>query len=154
MKKILILICILTLTQKMESQTSNLNLIELKNQAIVEAVEIGKDYDFTLDFTDESIKNVETILADIHNEYKKSKNDEGLNGLAFIFGFYIIEVIEKNHGKGRMEQNDPELGENSFPFYWNDGTLFPIAWCQKRIFDGDGDDVEFKYKVIVLEKKK
>ena len=138
----------------MEGQTSNPKLLELQKQAVNQAVEIGKDYNFTLNFTDASIKNVETILADIHNEYKKSKDDKGLNGLAFIFGFYVIEVIEKNHGKGRMEQDDPEFGENSFPYYWKDATLFPIAWCQKRIFDGDGDDISFKYQVAVLNHKK
>ncbi len=154
MKKILILICLLSITSKSEGQKSNPKMVEIKNQLVPEAVEIGKNYGLTLNFTDKSIKSVEIILDDIHKEYKKSKNDEGLTGLAYIFGFYIIETIERNHGKGRMEQDDPEIGKNSFPFYWNNSTLFPIAWCQKRIFDGEADDVSFKYQVAVLQKKK
>tara|TARA_R110000868_G_C10590272_1_gene739497 strand:+ start:110 stop:529 length:420 start_codon:yes stop_codon:yes gene_type:complete len=138
----------------MNSQTTSPELLEIKKELIYHAIEVGKEYEIELDFTDESIKNVETILSNLHKEYKISKSDDGLNGLAYMFGFYIIDVIEKNHGKGRIERNHPDFGENVFPFYWNGGTLFPLAWCQKRIFDGDGDNVEFKYRISVLEEKK
>ena len=138
----------------MNGQNTSQELIDIKNELINHAIKIGKEYDINLDFSDESIKNVEKILADLHTEYQKTKNDEGLNGLALIFGFYIIEVIEKNHKKGRIERNHPDFGENVFPFYWNKGILFPVAWCQKRILDGEGDNIEIKYRLLILEEKK
>ena len=138
----------------MKGQNTSQELIEIKNELITHAIEVGKEYNFKLDFSDQSIKKVEKILSNIHEDYKKTKNDEGLIGLAYMFGFYIVEVIEKNHGEGRIERNHPDFGDNSFPFYWNDGTLFPMAWCQKRIFDGDGDNVEIKYRILVLDEKK
>ncbi|MEL0457612.1 hypothetical protein WJN01_15355 [Flavobacteriaceae bacterium SZ-1-7] len=154
MKKILLFVLPLIFTIKMNGQNTSQELIEIKNELINHAIEVGKEYDINLDFSDDSIKNVEKILSDLHSEYKKTKNDEGLNGLAYMFGFYIMDVIEKNHGKGRIERNHPDFGDNVFPFYWNGGTLFPVAWCQKRIFDGDGDNVEIKYRILILDEKK
>jgi len=153
MKKTFLFILILIFTFKMNSQKTSSELIELKNELITQAIDVAKDYNVKLDFSDESIKNVETILSKIHKEYIRSKNDNGLNGIAYMFGFYIIEVIEKNHGKGKIERNHPDFGENVFPFYWNGSTLFPFAWCQKRIFDGEGDNVEIKYQILILEEK-
>lgn len=138
----------------MNAQTTNTELIEIKKELIHHAIEVGKEYGIELDFSDESIKNVEKILSELHKEYKISNSDDGLNGLAYMFGFYIIDVIEKNHGKGKIERNHPDFGENVFPFYWNGRTLYPLAWCQKRIFDGDGDNVEIKYRILILDEKK
>lgn len=126
-------------------------MFEIKLKLNKEAIEVGKSYNINLDYSDESIKNVEFILNNIHNEYLKSKNTEGLRGLALIFGFYIIEVIEINHGKGRIERNHETFGENTFPFYWRESTLFPYAWCLKRIFDGESDNIEIKYKLLILK---
>lgn len=84
----------------------------------------------------------------------KSKDSDGLKGIALIFSFYIIEVIERNHGKGRVERNHDVIGANTFPFYWRDSTLFPYGWCLKRIFDGDGDAIEMKYRMLVLNEGK
>ena len=154
MKKLIFFTFLIIFTLRMKGQNTSPELIEIKNELVAHAIEVGKDYDIKLDFSDESIKNVETILADLHKEYKETKNDDGLNGLAFMFGFYIIDVIEKNHGIGRIERSHQDFGENIFPFYWNGGTLFPLAWCQKRIFDGEGDNVEIKYRILILEEKK
>ncbi len=117
------------------------------------ALEIGQIFELNLDFTDNSIKDVEKILAEIHNEYIMTKNDEGLNGVAIQFGFYIMETIERNHGKAWFERNHKDFGENSFPFYWNEMTLFPIGWCQKRIFEGPDDNVWAKYEIAVIENR-
>ena len=151
MRKIGLFTLLLIFVIKMNGQNENSELKELKSKMIEQAIGVAKEFNVILDFSDNSIKNVESILSELNVEYERTKNDEGLNGLAYMFGFYIVDVIERNHGKGRLERHHPEFGENSFPFYWNDGTLFPMGWCQKRIFDGKEDDIEFKYRVFVLE---
>jgi hypothetical protein len=153
MKRALVLILFLMLTSQSKGQNTSQEITELKNELLALAIDVGKEYNITLDFSDESIKNVEKILSDLHLEYKRTNSDRGLNGLAYMYGFYIMEVIEKNHGKGKIERNHPDFGENAFPFYWKDTTLFPVAWCQKRIFEGDGDNVEIKYRILVLEEQ-
>ena len=117
----------------MNGQKTKPELNELKTDMVKYALEVGQIFELNLDFTDNSIKNVEKILSEIHTEYINTQNDEGLNGIAIQFGFYIMETIERNHGKTWFERNHKDFGENSFPFYLNETTLFPIGWCQKRI---------------------
>ncbi|OOV19243.1 hypothetical protein BXU10_06120 [Flavobacterium sp. LM4] len=137
---------------QMDAQESQ-NLEKVKEKMLQNAIEIGKSYNFSLDYSDESINNVESILSDINSEYVKNKNEEGLRGIALIFSFYIVAVIEKNHGKGKLERDDKSIGKDTFPFYWNGSTLFPYGWCLKRIYDGDGDNIAIKYKMLVLKPK-
>jgi len=151
-KKITLITVLLFYSNLMHSQTTSFELKEIKSEMIDYALEIGKILEIELDFSDESIKNVEKILSEIHKEYKRTNNDDGLNGVGIQFGFYIMEAIERNYGKGWVERNHESFGENSFPFYWDGTTLFPISWCQKRIFDGNGDNVWIKYKALVIEK--
>ena len=48
-------------------------------------------------------------------------------------------------------RDHPELGSGTFPFELGDTTIFPFAWCQKRIVDGAGDNVSKKYQILVME---
>lgn len=89
-----------------------------------------------------------------HDDYMVNKNADGLRGLAMIFGMYIVEVIEANFGKGRLEANHPDFGAGCFPFYWQGLVIFPVAWCEKRIFDGPGDDVWFKFNAMIASGRK
>jgi hypothetical protein len=107
-----------------------------------------------LDFSHDSIKMVESILAEFHREYEKSKSEEGLNGIALEFGAYIATTIQRNTGEGVLERDHSEFGEAAFPFHYSGGTIFPYMWCVKRIFDGEGDNVWSKYRVLVLEPQK
>ncbi len=105
----------------------------------------------TLDYSIESVKEVEKLLSTFHKEYKTTGSDDGMTGLAFEFAAYIVKVIERNIGPVRWERNHPEMGDDSFPLYLDDGALFPFGWCIKRIFDGPADDVWTKFNVFVLK---
>lgn len=156
MKKIYVFLLLLSCLNPLgiQAQQTEKELLDLKTEANKQAFDIAKSYNIRLDYSDNSIKDVEFMLGDFHKDYAKTKDTKGLVGIAMIFGFYIIEVIEKNHGVGRIERNHESIGEDSFPFYWNGTTLFPYGWCLKRIFDGDGDNVELKYKMFVLNEQK
>ncbi len=39
-------------------------------------------------------------------------------------------------------------GEKSYPLRWKGKETFPLAWCSKRIVNGDEDSIWFKYTVI------
>lgn len=138
----------------MTKKNSEEDVDALMQEGAKEAVALAKENGIKLDYSDASIKNVEKLLAECHREYKKAKSEEGFHGLALMFGGYIGEVIKKKGLGGRWERNHPDFGEDSFPFYWQEHTLFLYAWCAKRIFDGIGDNVEFKYKCMILDKLK
>lgn len=116
------------------------------------AIDIAKGFGFSLDYSNHSIKHVETILGYIHEDYMKDKNEEGLNGVALEFAFYIGTVIQRVYNVGCFEKDHEEFGENSYPYYINGGSIFPHAWCYKRIFDGPQDNVWSKYSILVIDK--
>ena len=121
------------------------DMLNLKRELSALAVRVAKEgYGITLDYSPESVRRVEEILGKVHDEYLKSKSEDGLRGLAAEFGAYIIVVIEKNYGAGDWKRDHPTFGEKCFPFYWKGSTIFPVGWCGKRIFDGPGDNVWMK----------
>ncbi len=75
---------------------------------------------------------------------------EGLNGIALEFAAYIVKTIRTNTKKGKWHRDHADFGKDTFPFEWNGQTIFPYGCCQKRIFDGEGDDLVFKYQVLIL----
>jgi len=117
------------------------------------ALEIANSYEIKLNFSHNSIQNIEEILTIIHKDYKKTKDESGLNGIALECAAYIITTMEKNGIKGIWSKDHETFGQNAFPYYLNkDEVIFPYSWCQKRIFDGPGDDIWSKYKNLVLNK--
>jgi len=124
---------------------------ELRNKLVNFAISTAEEgFDIKLDFSHNSIKSVERILDVIHSDYLQNKNETGLNGIAINFAAYIVETILRNTNEGIWYSDHLEFGEKSYPLYWKGSVIFPFAWCQKRIFDGRGDDVWFKYKTIIL----
>ena len=127
---------------------------ELKKELIDLSLKVGAHYDINLDFSIESVKDVEKILSKVSAEYSKTKNEEGLNGLALELAAYIIAVIEKNITTGTWERDSKELGKETFPYDLGGGDIiFPYAWCLKRIYDGEGENVWSKFDALVLKNK-
>ena len=120
-----------------------------------EAVSIAKDsYGVALDFSPQSVEKVEMILGKLHVDYQKRGTSEGQRGLALAFGVYVGEVIRKQAGEGRWERDHPQMGEGAMPLYWKGHTSFPVAWCLKRLANGEEDNVWLKYRLIVDENLK
>jgi len=126
-----------------------MDLEEIRARGVAQAVTMGEEMGLPLDGSPDSVQQVEKILAQHHEDFLARQDDEGLFGLCVIFGAYIIDVIERNYGPGRWERNDPDFGEDTFPYHWRGSRMFPVIWCQKRIYDGPGDDVWFKFCAAV-----
>jgi hypothetical protein len=109
-------------------------------------------YGTQLDYSVDSIRQVERILGAFHEEYVKTRSEEGLNGIAMEFAAYIVTTIQRHFGPAQWERDCPSLGKDAFPLHWRDSSIYPFAWCQKRIFDGPADDVWCKFQVLVLDK--
>jgi len=124
-----------------------------KEEGVKFAMKMADDFQVALDFSHESIKTVDKVLGEFQKDYKKKKSDEGLMGIAIAFAAYIVSVIERNSTPGDWKRNDPTFGEDTFPFEWQGYTIFPVGWCMKRIIDGKPDDIWFRYKTFVLEKR-
>ncbi len=129
------------------------DLDALKEELAVLAERVARDaFRVELDYSVESVQRVEELLGLLHTEYQRTKNDDGLNGLALEFAAYLIKVIERNFARGTWARDHPDFGPDSFPYEWQGSELFPYAWCRKRIFDGPGDDVWAKFQALVISK--
>jgi hypothetical protein len=104
-----------------------------------------------LDYTPESVQRVEQILGAIHDHARPSAARAGLDGVALELAAYIVAVVERNFGPADWQRDDPSFGVDSFPMQWRGRTLYPYAWCQKRLLDGAGDDVWAKFQTLVID---
>ena len=100
-----------------------------------------------LDYTPESIKTVDKILGKLHNQYVQAPSSISVGGLSAAYGAYIGEVIRKTE-PGSHWLRDDRLGEKIYPLVWGTGHIYPMGWCQKRIENGDEDNVWLKYTVL------
>ncbi len=101
-----------------------------------------------LDYTPASIKEVENILGQLHDQYARAPASVSVRGMAAAYGAYIGEVIRRTEPNVRWEKDDPVFGQKVYPLHWGKGTVYPMGWCQKRITDGEGDNVWIKYTVF------
>lgn len=134
----------------MPEERATENLTELKRKLSALAMDIAEAFGIDLDHSLSSVEHVEEILGQLHDEYQKTGNDDGLAGVALECGAYIIEVIERNYESGTWKRDHGQFGNDSFPYEWRGSTIFPYGWCMKRIFDGPGDDVWVKFQSIVM----
>lgn len=123
----------------------------LASEAVKDA---NKNNQVALDFTPESIKSVDAILGRIHDSYVKNPSSISVNGLASAYGAYIGEVIRRSEPDAKWERDDPVAGEKSYPLFWGGGRSYPMAWCYKRIVNGDEDNVWVKYRVLKDQREK
>jgi hypothetical protein len=101
-----------------------------------------------LDYSVESIKRVESMLGGIHDQYVNDPSSIAVNGLASAYGAYLGKVIRKTEPDVKWETNDSVGGDKSYPLIWGAGHSYPMAWCYRRIVDGDSDNVWVKYQVL------
>ncbi|MFL5329054.1 MAG: hypothetical protein ACJ8C4_09065 [Gemmataceae bacterium] len=143
-------ICLWLGKRKASSSSDDLKaMMEKMNRS---AHNVATSFGVTLDYTDSSVQQVESILGKINEEFTKTRDESGLHGIALSFAAYIGEVIRQKGLGGKWSRDHPTLGENSFPFAWNGSELLLYGWCEKRIFDGPGDNVWSKYNAFVLNR--
>jgi hypothetical protein len=113
------------------------------------AVADAERYDhITLDYSVESIKEVDQILGRTHDSYLKNPSSISVPGLSAEYGAYVGEVIRRNNPSAYWTRDSKVAGEKSYPLHWNAGESYPLAWCSRRIIDGDEGSIWFKYSVF------
>ena len=137
------------IAQERQSSRPNItNTEQLISYACDEAIADARKYDgILLDYSVDSIRTVDAVLGRLHNSYKQNPASIRVDGLALEYGAYVGEVIRR-HEPGTYWTKDSELGQRSYPLHWGNDEAFPIAWCSKRIINGDEDNIWFKYTAL------
>jgi hypothetical protein len=103
-----------------------------------------QDKNIDLDYSFDSIKQVETRLGEISKEVVKDNPQHGTFGIAVGYGAYIGEVFRRQYG-GSWAVSDKVGGQNSYPLTTQSSNVsYPVMWCYKRLINGDEDNVYFK----------
>lgn len=120
--------------------------MQLRSERAVQ--EARESYDVDLDFTPESVKRVEEILAVLHNQHKSSPMErERLVRESLKWGGYIGEVIRRDQ-PSHWEFDSKVAGKGSLPIVFEREQreeCFPVGWCYKRILAGPADNVWHKF---------
>ena len=111
-------------------------------------------YGIRLDWSDESIQKVETILGNLHDDLLEwPPTEDELLEAAAMFGSYVGEVYRANHGHGATWGIVTLSGE-SIPGMRTDLTetnFWPWDRARRRIVNGPEDNIWHYYRVLVDE---
>jgi hypothetical protein len=115
------------------------------------AVERAKSgYGVTLDYSADSVKEVEKLLAmkyDLARTHPMT--EEETSDAAHLWGAYIGEVIKRQH-PSHWERDSSAGGKGALPIVFNDTgeQSFPCAWVYHRLKNGDEDNVWVKFHFV------
>jgi hypothetical protein len=117
------------------------------------AVDLAQErFDITLDYSPESVEQVEQIQAQIREKYEQKPADADISFQAyFIWGAYIGEVIKKL--KGGTWHEDPETHRITLRYMDQDEEMViePTFWCYRRIGKGRPEDnVWYKFLLMTV----
>lgn len=140
-------------TSKHETLSSAEVIEEMKARAASAVVDARDTYSIELDYSPNSIKEVERILDKIHRRHREEPIDNAeLNRLKLEWGGYVGEVIKRLR-KAEWQLDSKIAGPGSLPVvYENSGESFPVMWCLKRIVNGPEDNVWDKFNLLVVNR--
>ena len=116
----------------------------------LDAVDFAKSaFRLKLDWSDESVRHVETMLAELHNQVESAQPDEEkIFTFGKMFGSYVGEVYRKRHGGvwGMVTLDGQTFTGMQAP----SGTNFwPWGRAQNRIVNGPEDNIWHYYQILV-----
>ncbi len=129
-----------------EQEDIQLGMTELSDEAVTMA---KTDSNIALDYSLESVEQVEAILASV---YANHPDLERRRYLAVRYGAYVGEVIRRKWG-GSWDRDHPVGGKDSFPIRSKGHESFPIAWCFKRLKNGSEDNVWHKLQILYVQEQ-
>ena len=110
------------------------------------AIEYAQSFEKKLDYSENSVKDLDEILDWYSKDIAKSKpTDNQIWSMAKIFGIYLGQVIIKNCKNGYTWYDT----DNNIPIIKKEELVIaPIDKVYKRLVNGSEDSVESFYYVI------
>jgi hypothetical protein len=130
--------------------SANANLAKwLAGQAQIAVKTARTKWDLSLDFTPDSLKHVEAVLAQLHDMLKTAPpddrpNEQQIENASIAWGVYVGEVVRRHYG-GQWEISKPD---GILQLAIERAKIYPVRKVQKRIVDGPGDNVAFYFSAM------
>lgn len=127
---------------------SERQLLKQVVEAAEAAISHAKEYhSVDLDYSPDTVRKVEEILAALLQGSTKLSDDE-INNAATMYGGYIGEVMRRKWGGKWYWECNIAPGARVLALQIGYNKLFPVNKVQKRLIQGSGDDVWFYYQVF------
>jgi hypothetical protein len=126
-------------------------LQEIAEAYALDALDHAKDtFNVELDWSDDSIQQIETILGVFHDTLaEESPPEDAIMTFAKIWGSYIGEVFRRNHG---ASWGSVTLGADTIPGMkatTSDVLFWPWGRVRDRLLDGPASNVWHYYQGLV-----
>jgi hypothetical protein len=124
----------------------------MSNEAEKAVKEAQEKFGIKLDYSLESVENVETILGKYHDD--PTLKEAVTNRTPLQYGAYVGEVIRRHKNGKWLAPKGKIEGPMDVQIKYGSGTSFPVNWCGKRVINGEEDNIWHKFTLLVIEDRK
>jgi hypothetical protein len=147
------------------------SLDEMMQEYAERATELGRDFDITLDYSEESLQGLERILAQLSDEHRafvqkptlansglgwgtqkqrgaQPEVEEQMVMMCKLWGGYLGEVVRRRWGGEWAMDTYPGAEFATLTLNVRGAKLFPSMKVYRRLTEGAGDDVWAFYRKI------
>ena len=120
-----------------------------------QAVTLAHEFHAQLDFSENSVMEVETILARLSREMPQSKpSSDDVSEICKIWGSYLGEVVRRRFGGDWSIETYPGKQFATLTLTVNGNKLFPSMKVHRRLTEGETDSVWTFYKMVKTKLEK
>ena len=114
-----------------------------------QAVTLAHEFHAQLDFSENSLMEVETILDRLAREMPASKpSSDDVSELCKVWGSYLGEVVRRRFGGDWSIETYPGKQFATLTLTVDGNKLFPSMKIHRRLTEGEGDNVWSFYKMV------
>lgn len=119
-----------------------------------QAVVLAREFNVQLDYGENSLMEVEAVLAQLTREMPESKpSSEDLSDFCKIWGSYVGEVVRRRFGGEWSIETYPGREFATLTLNVDGNKLFPSIKVHRRLTEGETDNI-WKFYQMVKEKLK
>jgi hypothetical protein len=114
-----------------------------------QAVTLAHEFHALLDFSENSLMEVETILARLSREMPQSKpSADDVSEICKVWGSYLGEVVRRRFGGDWSIETYPGKQFATLTLTVDGNKLFPSMKVHRRLTEGEADNVWTFYKMV------
>jgi hypothetical protein len=114
-----------------------------------QAVALARDFSAQLDYSENSLMEVETILSALSREMPATKpSDDDVSEICKIWGSYLGEVVRRCFGGEWSIETYPGKQFATLTLNVDGNKLFPSIKVHRRLTEGDGDNIWAFYRMV------
>jgi hypothetical protein len=114
-----------------------------------QAIMIGREFHVQLDYSENSLMEVETILSQLSQEMPANQpSADDVSEMCKMWGSYLGEVVRRRFGGEWSIETYPGKQFATLTLSVNGNKLFPSMKVHRRLTEGDSDNVWSFYKMV------